>query len=241
MYRLIIAGFLMLSSIHASIIFSNFGPGIMYGPDGVGTGFAPGDPAGANRSYGTGFTVTGQSYRLTDLNLPLGLISGTNAVQVAITADNVGSPGAVLESFLLTSVGPPQSPLSLILIPSALHPILNEGSQYWVTVSGGAPDTFALWALTLSGITGPAAAKLFPNDPWSVNINRTGALQVGGDTVVPEPSTILLLSMSLLSLAASRKRRSGIDTTANADQRISIRREDTHHNITRRERLLIKR
>ena len=206
MYRLII-GFLMLSSIHASIIFSNFGPGIMYGPDGVGTGFAPGDPAGANRSSGTGFAVTGQSYRLTDLNLPLGLISGTNAVQVAITADNVGSPGAVLESFLLTSVGPPQSPFSLILIPSALHPILNEGSQYWVTVSGGAPDTFALWALTLSGITGPAAAKLFPNDPWSVNINRTGALQVGG-TVVPEPSPILLISISLLSLAASRKRRS---------------------------------
>ena len=207
MFRLVIFGFLMLSSIHASIIFSNFGPGIMYAPDGVGIGFAPGDPAGKNRSYGTGFTVTGQSYRLTDLNLPLGLISGTNAVQVAITADNAGSPGAVLESFLLTSVGQPQSPLSLILIPSALHPILNEGSQYWVTVSGGAPDTFALWALTLSGITGPAAAKLFPNDPWSVNINRTGALQVGG-TVVPEPSPILLISISLLSLAASRKRRS---------------------------------
>jgi hypothetical protein len=88
---------------------------------------------------------------------------------------------------------------------------LNEGSQYWVTVSGGAPDTFALWALTLSGITGPAAAKLLPNDPWSVNINRTGAVQVLGDTV-PEPSPILLISMSLLSLAASRKRRSGISS-----------------------------
>lgn len=205
MYRLIIAGFLMVGGINAAIIFSNFGPGIMYGPDGVGTGLAPGDPAGANRSSGTGFTVTGQSYRLTDINLPLGLISGTNAVKVAITADNVGSPGGVLESFLLTSVAPPQSPLSLILIPSAIHPLLNAGTQYWITVSGGAPNTFALWALTLSGITGPAAARLFPNDPWSVNINRTGAVQVIGDPVVPEPGTILLISIALLGLALSRK------------------------------------
>src|SRR5262249_48360070 len=75
---------------------------------------------------------------------------------------------------------------------------------------GGYPENWALFHAAVSGLGGPTSGRFafrytLPNT--SVNADYIGIDTVTVDRVVPEPSTLALLSAGLVSAARFRRRR----------------------------------
>jgi hypothetical protein len=191
-------------SFAGAVVFSNLvQPGDQYGPDPVGIGHTPGFPnPGDYLIFATNFTPQAD-YSLTEIDAPLGVVSGPNQIEAYLMADSGGQPGAVLESFHLTGL-PNSFPEPLDTILSSTHPMLEAGQQYWFAATGG-PNTFANWSLTLfqgdptSGGASQSVTGGVPG-PWTVGGGtRTGALRVIGDAAgVPEPGAAVLTAAGLL-------------------------------------------
>src|ERR1700677_4590373 len=127
----------------ATILFSNLvQPGNQYGPDGVGIGHTPAFPiAGDYLSYGVEFTpsVTAQ---LTTIEAPFEINSGANQVEAFLMTNSGGTPGAVIESYVLSGLPTGPGAVPLATISSTLDPTLLAGQEYWFVATGGA-NTFA--------------------------------------------------------------------------------------------------
>ena len=191
----------------SATIFSNLvQPGNMYGPDSVGVGAIP--VPGIFLYTATNFTPA-LSYRLTSLELPVAVVSGSAAIDVLLLADAGNVPGALVEAFHLTGFQVP-GPTSLTTVPSSQHPVLNAGAQYWVAVTGGTPTTFVMWGLTLfaGDPTQGGASRTIDHGldlGWTrYSGTRVGALEVDGDAV-PEPAAILSVGAGLLTFAGLRR------------------------------------
>jgi hypothetical protein len=200
------------SSFAAQIVFSNLiQPGDQYGPDGVGLGAIP--VPGTFIQYATKFTPSVTS-KLSNFQLPLGLISGPNNIDVFLMADAAGSPAGVIEMFHHLLNLPPAfgGLIPLSTVTSATNPVLSAGTQYWVVAPGGTSTTFAQWALTLfaGDPTDGGATKVIQNgidSGWVVGPGtRTGALRVSGDAV-PEPGSVSLIIIGFATIAVVALRR----------------------------------
>jgi hypothetical protein len=199
--------------LHGATIYSNLvKPGDLYGPDSLAIGAIP-VPGFFFQYAATNFTVFGQDYRLSTLELPLFAVLGPPEVDVFLMEDNGNLPGTVLEQFSVTSFPAPSNGTpALVSIPSVVQPLLIAGRQYWVAAAGGT-STFAEWALTLfaGDPVGGGATRSIQNGfdyGWVHNPGtRLAALRVSGDPVsaVPEPSTILLVGGGLIALGRVRR------------------------------------
>jgi len=203
---LVLAGF--AAPVRAGTMFSNLvQPGDQFGPDSVGVGQIP--VPGVFVYDATNFTPAFDG-RLTGIEVPVGLVSGPGDIDVALLADSGNLPGAILETFPLTGL-PSPSPTALIFIPSISHPVLSSGTQYWVSVTGGTPVTFAFWGLTVfnGDPTAGGASRAIQNGVdlgWTRGAGtRVGALLVSGDPV-PEPAVPLLIGSAIVALFAMRTR-----------------------------------
>ena len=193
----------------STILFSNLvQPGNQYGPDGVGIGHTPAFPnAGDYLIYAVPFT-SGATAVLTALEVPLGVIAGSNQLQAFLMNDSAGAPGATIESFALSNLPLPPGPFPLLTIASQLTPSLSAGQQYWFAVTGGV-GTFGSWMLTVfqGDPMDGGASRIVVNgveQAWIVGTgSRTGALQVSG-TLVPEPSYTALLGGIIILLGIVR-------------------------------------
>jgi hypothetical protein len=144
--------------------------------------------------------------------------NGPNEVDVSLVSDAGGLPGSTIESWQLTDLPSTTFPSSLVTISSVLDPILLPGTQYWVVATAG-PDTYDVWTFTLAGSSfSPLAVDDTLNgvdSGWELNSSgRQGALAISGDAV-PEPSTLALTALALLSLTVFRgrdRRRSGVQS-----------------------------
>jgi len=149
-----------------------------------------------------GFVPSG-NYQLQSLELPLFVTSYTpNNAQIAVMDDVGGLPASVLESFQVANL-PTTSPAALTTVISQMHPLLTDGSRYWIAVTGGTSTSFGGWDL-VSG-TGLESNKEIlngvdlgwnPGDPG----NPALALRVDGDPV-PEPGTALLFAAGVCLFA----------------------------------------
>ena len=138
--------------VAGTIMFSNLvGPANQYGPDGVGIGHTPAFPpiSPSFLTYATPFTSQ-SNFRLTMIEVPIGVVTGPNQVLAALASDAGGQPGALIETFLLTNLPTTTGPngYPLVQVASVLNPILLGGQKYWFSATGGG-ITFAVWSLNL--------------------------------------------------------------------------------------------
>jgi PEP-CTERM motif len=197
-----------------AVIFSNLGPGNSYGS----TGRSLGDPGdGDYVTLGNAFTVGATSMNLSEIEVAAGLMRGTNQLTIDLDADSGGSPGAVIESFTIKNAMPGFGTVSmnnLVTATSVLHPLLTAGTQYWVVLS--VPDdglTWAAWNLNSTGDTGPVVISHdgVMGDPQTIT---RGAMEILGQSSVPEPSTLVMLGTSGVVLLAFGRGRRGRSKSA---------------------------
>lgn len=202
------AGLLMFAAppaAEASVVFSNFGPGLSYdinngGP--VGNGF-DGNTYAEGDSFSPSFGGQFQS-----LQIALSCVFGCpDPITVSLTVDNGNQPGAILESFLVpgASLGPFGTNNAPLLLNSVLHPALAQGSLYWVTVGADLNDVVA-WNLNTTGDVSSQAISTDAGATWfSPSGNTPGAMEVDA---IPEPASFALFGGGaiLVSLLVRRRR-----------------------------------
>lgn len=178
-----------------TVVFDNFGPRNTYQPN---LGWAITGPTNGNPQFTHGDQFTpGVTGTLTNIDIALELVMGPNHVDLLLTDDASGLPGTVLERF---SVDDPMAPFGTgnapITVNSVLHPVLAEGTPYWL-VASAADDTWVSWNQDSIQEEGTHAVSR-QGGPFTVGTKTQGAFRVtltpaGGPAAVPEPSALALL------------------------------------------------
>lgn len=195
----------------ADVVFSNFGPGgdwdhgsayVLRGPQGNGTSPAGGKAMPFRPTFRAEFTSV-------ELALGSGLIPGTNRFVVELRVDEQGHPGAVLESFMFENLPYLFSPTQTLSVGnSAVRPVLEADTNYWIAAFPGASDTSGGWNWSSPLQTGVWAASA-DGTTWEFNpFGRTeiAAFRVNGVSVVPEPGTLALCGAGGLAMLGIRWR-----------------------------------
>ncbi len=193
----------------AGIVYSNLGSGgSVY--DGVYGWYASTVSSGNPGLFQPAFSFTpAATTYFTELDLPLQMIEGANAVTVELLSDSSGIPGAVLESWSVTGLPTYSGSCCALQTLSGDGTIpLFSGTPYYVAVLPNDinSDTWALWNLNDTGATG----NTFENQGTGWFVYETGqpaaAFEVQGNT--PEPGTAaLMLAAAAVALFGKLRRR----------------------------------
>jgi PEP-CTERM motif len=200
----LMAGF-PLASRADSIIFNDFGAGHSYnsqkGLTIAGTQSMPGFV-----EWGEAFTPHGR-FDLTEISMALGWFAGVNGVTVSLDTNIGGAPGTAVASW--SFVGLPQFGTTNSTVQTmtfARGIVLLPGQTYWLVAAPLGASTQAVWNLNSTGVTGLAAVNF--GTGWLTTKVPSGAFEVFGQSVVPEPGTWFLFGTGLLAvLAAIRKKK----------------------------------
>jgi len=219
--------FLFVASLHANaatIIYSNFGPG--FGSDSITNGHGSCVSGNATPNCGpltyrwiaAPFTPAG-NFDLSQIDLALGFLSGTNGAIINLVNSSGGLPGtSILESWTVTNV-PPTGPFTLTPVLTLLSPggvKLNNGTGYWLVAEGLANDTLDFWWSSPFASTPHVEGSLNQGASWILSDVSSGAFDVlGTATATPEPSSTALIVTAILGLELLRRR-------SKKDQRKSI-------------------
>jgi hypothetical protein len=200
-----VAGMLLfVGTAGAATIYNNFGPGDAY----CGCGYAVSGSTSGSGFFqeANAFTPSG-TFTLTQIDVAIDVVSGTNSASLTLNSDSGGLPGAVLETWSLPSLpGFPTCCTVETVTPSGSPIVLTSGTQYWLVASPIASDTFAAWMVNSTSASGPRATNQgsgFSSD----GVSALGAFDVLGTPGVPEPSTLLFTAGGLALLWLRRLRR----------------------------------
>jgi hypothetical protein len=182
----------------AETIFSN----ISNSPNPVCCGYAVGTyPATTNVFIDTfPFTPLGNSFRLDRVGL---LESEINNLLVPagltlfLFKDSSDAPGGVLESWINIPVTPL---ITHEMAVSLVHPILQQGQQYWFGVTTTTPQDTAVWWINPGLVTARGCANI-NGGPYFCADGAAGAFEILGTRTVPAPVTLLLLGAGFAGLA----------------------------------------
>jgi hypothetical protein len=145
-------------------------------------------------------------YYLDTIELAVGLISGTNEIDVLLVSDASGEPGAPIESFnLVGAMGADGLANPLLVANSVLRPILSPGTDYWVVASVPS-DTTALWKFPSPTVMGPHAYRVGAGSWNVIPTTDRAAFRVSGSPI-PTPGAILLGSIGAGLVGWLRRRR----------------------------------
>lgn len=195
---LLLAGFGFASLLHAAIIYSDFGPGQTYDTSlAADVGTDPNNPIAVQVSTAASFTPAFDSI-LTGVDFAAYLASGPDQLTVYLTSGAL--PGAPIESF---SVSVPSYPGSVLTLTSVLQPELFAGTTYWIVLEANDPvNSLIGWYGNSIGAT-PGFLQRFGAGSWFLPGFEPPVFDVQG-TSIPEPSTFLLVSVSLLLFGMRR-------------------------------------
>jgi hypothetical protein len=184
------------------IVFTNFGAAHSYN---TGVGNTVGNAFDGN-NYAEGDTFTPSlSESFTSITIALSCLSiCLDNFDVSLTQSAGGAPGAVLKNFIVNAAslgvfGTNNPPL---VLNTAQGPVLAAGSQYWITVDSDLNDSIA-WNLNSTGDVSATAISLDGGLTWFSPSGQTpGAFEVDGVgvTVVPEPTSLLLVAPAMIAL-----------------------------------------
>jgi hypothetical protein len=196
-WALAVAGLLggLPGAARADLIFTNLGPGDSYN---LVWGWAYGTTRSATDHFVSGDAFRAAATLVVDkVELPLWWVSDHAQVDVQLAADAGGKPGAVLDTFTLTTgTGTPR--MALLSAGSVLHPRLTAGTEYWLVVSS--PYTNGGWEW------GNSFGPHFSSDNGQTGIAEDapqGAFRISGHLAaltVPEPPALLLGGLGVLGL-----------------------------------------
>ncbi len=202
MFGTAIAAAMALTSVStADVIFNNFGAGDTYQ---IGTGWtlSDGAPIGVDNDQGDAFTVSGGNFFLDQIDVAIGLVTGTNRIFLDLYDDAGGQPGSVLESAVIDGqmgqFGQNNPPIVAVFSGTTL---LADGVQYWVIASTDS-NTWAAWNWNSIGDVGPHAFRQNMG-AWATGNNTRGAFRVIG--TLPAPGALALFGLA--GLGARRRRR----------------------------------
>jgi hypothetical protein len=163
------------------------------------------------------FAVTGNTYSLDSVTLPFSHTSTVpgDFVRIRLTADDAGQPGTTLET--LSENQNIWSPNPVVAtLPSAGHPVLTPGN-YWIvaeltatpaTTPGNSVAAFWHTNTSSSYVTfrqQNIEGRGIPSDPWTGYIGPIEvAFRVEG-TIVPEPLSLSLLTVTAMTLLRQRR------------------------------------
>jgi len=169
-----------------TVVYSNFGSGDSFnccagwsesGPDSGITGFIA----------AMAFRPAKATYILTQLDLALVYLVGTNGVTVEFCADDDGVPGRVIDSWYLTGLpaaGSTSNVVQTIKVKKTI--LLVQNYQYWLVPIPNS-DEWAGWAFNTVGASGYGAESINGGVTWdSGEYSPNGAFDILG-TVLPQP------------------------------------------------------
>ena len=186
----------------AATIYNNFGPGNAYST-GAGWTVSGSTSFPGSSTAGMAFTPSG-SFTLTQIDVAINLVGGTNSASLTLNSDSSGAPGAVLATWSLSSLPAIGACCTVETVTPSGSIVLASGTQYWLVASVIASDTWDAWMLNTTGATG------FKWQNGTTEADQTlGAFDVLGTpgAAVPEPSTVLLSAGGLALLWLRRLRR----------------------------------
>lgn len=148
-------------------------------------------------------------FDLTEIKMALGWVAGVNGVTVSLDTNSGGGPGRALVSWSFVGL-PRLGTTNSIAQTMAFAPgiVLQPGQTYWLVTAPFAANTQAVWNFNSTDVNGLGAVNF--GNVWLTTQVTSGAFEVLGKSVVPEPSLWLLFGTGLLGiLGAVRKRWAG--------------------------------
>jgi hypothetical protein len=129
----------------------------------------------------------------------LGVI-GTSPMLLTLFADSSNSPGTPIESWTVP-LSPSDTSLTIVTVTSLTSALLMAGQQYWLSEVPTDPvHTGIGWGLASPGYPGIQ----LPIAETSTGVNIANEFSVSG-TTVPEPATLGISALVLLSLIGCRR------------------------------------
>jgi len=189
-------------SARADLIAGNFGPGDSF----KGNSWTVGVD-GSNYALAMPFTnSTGKAYVLDQFRFAANHFSGANQLLVDFYGGSSDLNGAsVLESFTFTS---PDAFAHVFTATSLVHPLILPGETYFIVLSEPpTPEARWGWQWNNQGHNGGYLVRI-DSGSWSTDILDTPVFDVSGSVPavagVPEPSSLLLATLGLLSVITAR-------------------------------------
>jgi hypothetical protein len=194
----------------ADVLFSDLKlPPDVYGDFGYATG--------SGVEWASLFAVTGEanvSYAVSQIDLALSYVSGTNSFSVYIAADENGEPGAVIPNSRFALAGTTGACCAALdTIADIQNPILLTGQGEYFMVVAAANNAQGQWFENDAGVEGA-----YVLDSMNDGVDWSGPGAPGAFTLpafdvigsaVPEPSSLtLLVTVAVLLWVALRRMRS---------------------------------